>query len=111
MDPIDNDVNDVNPSILNVDTKLNISFPIFNDCNKFKFDNWNDVEFVNDPSPIDNVVNEGKSTMLVKYNESILYSEYSMMMNRNCMNLNLVDRFESIVIEVNSIIQIRHHNH
>ena len=61
LDPIDNDVNDVNPSILNVETKLNISFPIFNDCNKFKFDNWNDVEFVNDPSPIDNVVNEGKS--------------------------------------------------
>ena len=61
LDPIDNDVNDVNPSILKVETKLNISFPIFNDCNKFKFDNWNDVEFVNDPSPIDNVVNEGKS--------------------------------------------------
>ena len=61
LDPIDNEVNDVNPSILNVETKLNISFPIFNDCNEFKFDNWNVVEFVNDPSPIDNVVNEGRS--------------------------------------------------
>ena len=88
MDPIDNDVSDVNPSILNVDTKLNISFPIFNDCNKFKFDNWNVVEFVNDPSPSDNTDNEGKSIMLVKHNESILYSQCSMMMNRNCMMLN-----------------------
>ena len=61
LDPIDNEVNDVNPSILNVETKLNISFPIFNDCNKFKFDNWNVVEFPNDPSPIDNVDNFGKS--------------------------------------------------
>ena len=61
LDPIDNDVNDVNPSILNVETKLNISFPIFNDCNKFKFDNWNIVEFPNDPSPIDNTNNKGKS--------------------------------------------------
>ena len=61
LDPIDNDVSDVNPSILNVETKLNISFPIFNDCNKFKFDNWNVAEFPNDPSPIDNVDNFGKS--------------------------------------------------
>ena len=34
-----------------------------------------------------------------------------MMMNRNCMNLNSIDRFELIVIEVNSIIQIDLHNH
>ena len=67
FDPIDNEVNDVNPSILNVDTSLNLLFPIFNDCNEFKFDNWNIVEFPNDPSPIDSVVNEGKSTMLVKH--------------------------------------------
>ena len=61
LDPIDNDVNDVNPSILNVDTKLNISFPIFNDCNEFKFDNWNVAEVPNDPSPIDNAVNDGEA--------------------------------------------------
>ena len=61
FDPIDNVVNDVNPSILNVETKLNMSLPNWNDCNEFKFDNWNVVEFVNDPSPIDNVDSFGKS--------------------------------------------------
>ena len=71
LDPIDNEVNDVNPSILNVETKLNISFPIFNDCNEFKFDKWNVVELVNDLSPIDNVDNFGKSIVLVKHNKSI----------------------------------------
>ena len=62
LDPIDNDVSDVNPSILNVDNGSKQWLPIFNDCNEFKFDNWNVVEFPNDPSPIDNVDNEGKST-------------------------------------------------
>ena len=62
LDPIDNDVNDVNPSILNDDTSLNISLPKLRDWNEFKFDNWNVVEFPNDPSPIDNDVNEGRST-------------------------------------------------
>ena len=62
LDPIDNEVNDVNPSILNVDNGSKQWLPIFNDCNEFKFDNWNIVEFPNDPSPIDNVVNEGRST-------------------------------------------------
>ena len=61
LDPIDNEVNDVNPSILNDDTSLNISLPKLKDWKEFKFDKWNIVEFVNDPSPIDNVVNEGKS--------------------------------------------------
>ena len=92
MDPIDNEVSDVNPSILKDDTSLNISLPKLRDWNEFKFDNWNVVEFPNDPSPIDNVVNEGKSMMLVKYNESILYSQYLMMMNRNCMMLNSIDQ-------------------
>ena len=61
LDPIDNEVNDVNPSILNDDTKLNISFPKLKDWNEFRFDKWNIVEFPNDPSPIDNVDNFGKS--------------------------------------------------
>ena len=34
-----------------------------------------------------------------------------MMMNRNCMNSNSIDQFESIVIEANLIIQILQHNH
>ena len=75
FDPIDIDVNDVNPSIWNVETKLNMSLPNSNDCNESKFDNWNIVEFPNDPSPIDNVDSFGKSIMLAKYNISIQYLE------------------------------------
>ena len=52
-----------------------MSLPNWNDCNEFKFDNWNIVEFVNDPSPIDNVDSFGKSIMLSKYNISIQYLE------------------------------------
>ena len=75
FDPIDNDVNDVNPSIWNVETKLNLLFSIFNDCNESKFDNWNIVEFPNDSFPIDNVDSFGKSIMLAKHNISIQYLE------------------------------------
>ena len=75
FDPIDIDDSDVNPSIWNVETKLNMSLPNSNDCNEFKFDNWNVVEFVNDPSPIDNVDSLGKSMMLSKHNISIQYLE------------------------------------
>ena len=77
LDPIDNDVSDVNPAILNDDTSLNLLFAIFSDRNEFKFDKWNIVEFPNDPSPSDNVVNEGKSIILcTTYINS--YLEYSM---------------------------------
>ena len=84
FDPIDNVVNDVNPSIWNVETKLNMSLPNSNDWNESKFDNWNVVEFPNDPFPIDNVDNFGKSIMLSKHNISIQYLESQMVPNRNC---------------------------
>ena len=75
FDPIDNDVNDVNPSIENIANGSKQLFPILNDCNESKFDNWNVVEFVNDPFPIDNVDSFGKSIMLAKHNISIQYLE------------------------------------
>ena len=65
LDPIINDFNDISPSILNDDTSLYIPFSIFNDCNKSKLNKWNDVEFPNDPFPIDNVVKFGISTLLM----------------------------------------------
>ena len=88
FDPIDIDVNDVNPSIENIANGSKQLFPIFNDWNEFKFDNWNVVEFPNDPFPIDNVDNFGKSIMLSKYNISIQYLESQMVPNRNCTMLH-----------------------